>query len=325
MADMDTEYIEDVSLTDDLVVSWILQSRLAAPVVRRQIDDRIEEMPVEYYARVRQRIGRKERTIADVSEPWRSSDYADLSDDELLPAAAPLRSTLRLGLLETPSTGACRVEFARTKGGAKFWATSWFEGWGEALVLDGDNADKTPRGGRTPELVKADSNANLSASLSSTAQVLTRVNAHITAHSIEAAKAQGIAIGQAQSLLPVIDHLRNRAELAESRLENESAWKAVSDSVGSVVGVVNTFAGRPDLPQLLMLGHQMLAEVTKQQEQRAQQSKQANEQQNIKPAQQVKPDRAWLASLLRRVVADGVVSAPDLVALANEVAAEPLN
>jgi len=318
MGDVEVEYLEDVTLTDDLVVGWIMQSRLAAPVIRRSIDGVVSEIPCEYFARVRQRVGKKERTIADVGEPWRSADYADVSDDELLPAAAPLRGTLRLGLLETPSTGACRVEFARTKGGAKFWSTPWFEGWGEALVLDADNP--TTKAGRTPELVKADANANLSASLSSTAQVLTRVNAHITAHSIEAAKAQGIAIGQAQSLLPVIEHLKERAETAESRLNGENAWRAMSEVGVSVVGVAKTFAERPDLPQLALMAHQMMQEMTKQAEAKAKAAADAK-----KPAQTSnapKPDRAWVRGLLAKLLADNIVTPDDLQALAAEVALE---
>lgn len=322
--DTEVEYLEDVSLTDDLVVGWILQSRLAAPTIRRLVDGIPVETPVEYFARVRQRVGRKEKTIGEVGEPWRSADYADLGDDELLPAAAPIRQTVRLGLLETPSTGMVRVEFARTRGGSKFYATPWYEGWGEALVLDAESG-ATTKGGRTPELVKADAGANLSASLSSTAQVLTRVNAHLTAHAVESAKEQGKAIGRAESLLPVIEHLQARAETAESKLAGENAWKAVSDSVNAVVGVANTFAARPDLAQLAMMAHGMLQELTKQSEARAAAAKAAaattstSSSTSSTSSTPTKPDRAFVVALLRRLVADKVVSPDDIRNIANEL------
>lgn len=322
-AETETEYLEEVSLTDDLVLGWILQSRLAAPVVRRMVDGVPVDVPCEYYARVRQRVGRRERTIGEVGEPWRSSDYADLSDDELLPAAAPLRQTLRLGLLETPSTGAVRVEFARTKGGSKFYASAWFDGWGEALVLDEKEA--TTRNGRNAELVRADAGANLSASLSSTAQVLTRVNAHITAHAVEAAKAQGIAIGRAESLMPVLEHLQRRAESAESKLEGESAWKAVSDSVSSVVGVANTFAARPDLAQLAMLGHGMLQELTKQAEARRDAARAAAAPTTNPTEPKAKPDRAFVYGFIRQLLTDRVVTTDDIRTLANDYDAAAAN
>jgi len=322
--DTEVEYLEDVSLTDDLIVGWILQSRLCAPTIRRLIDGVPVEVAVEYHGRIRQRIGRKERTIGEIGEPWRSADYADLGDDELLPAAAPIRQTLRLGLLETPSTGMVRVEFARTKGGSKFWASPWYEGWGEPLVLDAPT-ETTTKGGRTPELVKADAGANLSASLSSTAQVLTRVNAHLTAHAVESAKEQGRAIGRAESLLPVIEHLQSRAEAAEGKLAGESAWKAVSDSVQSVVGIANTFANRPDLPQLAMLAHGMMQELTKQSEARAAAAKAtaaasttSSSTSSSSPTPQ-RPDRAFVVALLRRLVSDKVVSPDDIRAIAGEI------
>jgi len=322
--DTEVEYLEDVSLTDELIVGFLLQARLAAPTIRRLVDGMPVETACEYYARVRQRVGKREKTIGEVGEPWRSADYSDLAEDELLPAAAPLRQTLRLGLLETPSTGMVRVEFARTRGGTKFYASPWYEGWGEPLVLDMHEPDRT-KGGRTPELVKADAGANLSSALSSTAQVLTRVNAHLTAHSVESAKQQGIAIGRAESLVPVIEHLQRRAESAEEKLSGESAWKAMSDSVQSVVGVANTFAARPDLPQLMMMGHGMMQELTRQAEAKAAAAKAAS---GTPPASTsstppTKPDRAFVVALLRRCVADKVVTPDDIRAIASELNHEP--
>jgi hypothetical protein len=156
---------------------------------------------------------------------------------------------------------------------------------------------------------------------------LTRVNAHITAHAVEAAKQQGVAIGRAESLLPLIEHLQARAEQAEEKLSGESAWKAVSDSVSSVVGVVNTFAARPDLPQMMMMGHQMLAELNRAAElRRAEAEAKSRPPAAPPPPPNQKPtvDRQWVRELLQRVVADRIVTVAELRAIVAELPADPV-